>query len=260
MDRRAVWQSYVRDGEVRQNGKASPSLDPKVCLAGAQHMLRDKKLSVQRKAAQIILNRLIPQQYASFLRCLFSVGDWFVTITFRDQHQDSASRLLDVRQNDGRRENGALVCSADPRLAAWEPDSKHKKKPGPPVRDAALREIEHWLIELGWEAAGRTRQEIFDRLADGLTGSERKVFARRICRSCLCCEIYNDPITTSFFYEIRRVATSAIGWVVAEEFGRAGGRWHAHLLIRGVRHLRRKTWWKRAFRRFGRSRIEPVHE
>jgi hypothetical protein len=223
-------------------------------------MLRDKKLSVQRKTAQIILNRLIPQQYASFLRCLFSVGDWFVTITFRDQHQDSASQLPDVRQNNGRRENGALICLADPRLAAWEPDSKHKKKPGPPVRDAALREIEHWVIELGWEAAGRTRQEIFGRLADGLTGSERRDFARRICRSCLCCEIYNDPITTSFFYEVRTVATSAIGWVVAEEFGRAGGRWHAHLLICGVRHLRRKTWWKRAFRRFGRSRIEPIHE
>ena len=125
--------------------------------------------------------------------------------------------------------------------------------------DAALREIEHWLIELGWEAAGRTRQEIFDRMADGLSGSERKDFARRICRSCLCCEIYNDPITTSFYNELRTVAASAIGWVIAEEFGRAGGRWHAHLLIRGVRHMRRKTWWKRAFRRFGRSRIGPIH-
>lgn len=48
-----------------------------------------------------------------------------------------------------------------------------------------------------------------------------------------------------------------IGWIIAEEFGRAGGRYHCHLLISGVSHLWRRWWWDEAFRRFGRSRIEP---
>src|SRR5581483_1640804 len=48
-----------------------------------------------------------------------------------------------------------------------------------------------------------------------------------------------------------------IGWILAEEFGRAGGRWHCHLLICGVSHLQRRFWWSEAYRRFGIARIEP---
>lgn len=48
-----------------------------------------------------------------------------------------------------------------------------------------------------------------------------------------------------------------IGWTIAEEFGCVGGRWHCHLLISGVSHLRRRFWWAEAFRRFGRSEISP---
>lgn len=48
-----------------------------------------------------------------------------------------------------------------------------------------------------------------------------------------------------------------VGWVIAEEFGALGGRWHAHGLISGVSRLQRKFWWREAFRRFGRTRIEP---
>lgn len=48
-----------------------------------------------------------------------------------------------------------------------------------------------------------------------------------------------------------------VGWVIAEEFGALGGRWHAHGLLSGVSHLSRKFWWAEAFRRFGRTRIEP---
>src|SRR5579872_3736283 len=50
-----------------------------------------------------------------------------------------------------------------------------------------------------------------------------------------------------------------IGWVLAEEFGRLGGRWHCHLLICGVSHLHRRFWWSEAFRRFGITRIEPFN-
>ena len=50
---------------------------------------------------------------------------------------------------------------------------------------------------------------------------------------------------------------SEVGWVIAEEFGALGGRWHAHGLVAGVSRLERKFWWREAFRRFGRTRIEP---
>lgn len=53
------------------------------------------------------------------------------------------------------------------------------------------------------------------------------------------------------------MAGNRIGYVIAEEFGGWGGRFHCHLLVSGVRSLQRKFWWGEAFRRFGRTRIEP---
>lgn len=50
-----------------------------------------------------------------------------------------------------------------------------------------------------------------------------------------------------------------MGWVLAEEFGAMGGRWHCHGLIAGVSQLNRRFWWSEAFRRFGRTRIEPFN-
>ena len=50
-----------------------------------------------------------------------------------------------------------------------------------------------------------------------------------------------------------------MGWVLAEEFGAMGGRWHCHGLISGVSQLNRRFWWSEAFRRFGRTRIEPFN-
>lgn len=234
-------------------------------------MLRDLKDVVERLAANSRLRRQIVQEYGAFLRMLFGIGDWFVTLTFRDRHQDScrnthkppddpkSSFPNGKRKVHGNSQSQATGCPPDPRLGTWEPDSKYRRDPGPPVRDAALREIEHFLLELGWEAAGHTRQELFDRLADGLSGSERKNFAKKLCRKCLCCALLDDPVTFPMYYEVHEVATTAIGWVIAEEFGRVGGRWHVHLLVTGVTHLRRKKWWKRAFVRFGRSRIEALH-
>jgi hypothetical protein len=216
------------------------------------------------------------QEYGAFLHTLFSIGDWFVTLTFRDRHQDSEPEVPG-NENSAKKphrrnrdcENETTKYPADPRLETWEPDSKYRRKPGPPVRDGALREIEHWLLGLGFEAAGHNRQEIFDRLADGLSGRERRNFAKALSngsltkgylsKGCLICALLKDPVTFAFYCHVRKIATRAIGWVIAEEFGRIGGRWHVHLLIRGVQHLRRKKWWKRAFVRFGRSRIEPIN-
>ena len=267
---RAVRLNHARMG-TPPGTQGFPSLDPNVCLENGGNMLKDRKRVVERMAANIRLQRQIVQEYGDFLRTLFEIGDWFVTLTFRDRNQDSEaescqsieriSGALNVKSK-GNDESQAkpTKCPPDPRLESWEPDSKHRREPGPPVRDAALREIEHWLLELGWEAAGHNRQEIFDCLAHGLYGSERKQFARSLSGKCLCCAVLQDPATSPLYYEIRTIATAAIGWVIAQEFGRAGGRWHVHLLIRGVQHLRRRKWWRRAFRRFGRSRIEPIHE
>ncbi len=53
------------------------------------------------------------------------------------------------------------------------------------------------------------------------------------------------------------VGGKSIGWLLAEEFGRVGGRYHCHLLLTGVAKQSRKFWWSEAFRRFGRSEIRP---
>jgi len=60
-----------------------------------------------------------------------------------------------------------------------------------------------------------------------------------------------------YFGLVQRGASKPIGWVVAEEFGRLGGRYHCHALVTGVSDLWRKFWWAEAFRRFGRTLIDP---
>lgn len=57
--------------------------------------------------------------------------------------------------------------------------------------------------------------------------------------------------------DLQIAAGKPIGWVIGEEFGRIGGRYHCHLLVAGVRELRRDVWWERGFQQFGRIRIEP---
>jgi hypothetical protein len=60
-----------------------------------------------------------------------------------------------------------------------------------------------------------------------------------------------------FFGLLHKAASKPVGWVIAEEFGRLGGRYHCHALVTGVADLHRKFWWAEAHRRFGRTRIEP---
>jgi hypothetical protein len=62
---------------------------------------------------------------------------------------------------------------------------------------------------------------------------------------------------TEFLSHIQSNAGRPIGWVVAEEFGRLGGRYHCHALITGVRDLPRQYWQREAYRCFGRTRIAP---
>jgi hypothetical protein len=60
-----------------------------------------------------------------------------------------------------------------------------------------------------------------------------------------------------FLSELQEVAAQPIRWMIAEEFGRLGGRYHCHGLVAGVKHLQREPWWKIAFERFGRTKILP---
>jgi hypothetical protein len=60
-----------------------------------------------------------------------------------------------------------------------------------------------------------------------------------------------------YLFELQEAAEQPISWMIAEEWGRICGRNHCHLLVQGVSHLRRDEAWKKAFERFGRTRIEP---
>jgi hypothetical protein len=60
-----------------------------------------------------------------------------------------------------------------------------------------------------------------------------------------------------FFRLVQKATSKPVGWVIAEEFGKLGGRYHCHGLVTGVADQYRKFWWAEAFRRFGRTRIEP---
>lgn len=57
--------------------------------------------------------------------------------------------------------------------------------------------------------------------------------------------------------DLGKMAGAPIGFVIGEEFGPLGNRFHCHLLVCGVSHLSRRFWWYEAYRRFGRARILP---
>ena len=56
---------------------------------------------------------------------------------------------------------------------------------------------------------------------------------------------------------LQRAASKPIGWVIGEEFGGLGWRYHCHVLVSGVGDLYRKFWWAEAFRRFGITLLVP---
>ena len=60
-----------------------------------------------------------------------------------------------------------------------------------------------------------------------------------------------------FLFDLQEASGKPIRAMIAEEFGRFGGRYHGHLLVAGVAHLRRSEWWEVAFERFGRTIISP---
>jgi hypothetical protein len=57
--------------------------------------------------------------------------------------------------------------------------------------------------------------------------------------------------------ELQEAADRPIRWMIGEEFGDIEARYHCHLLVAGVAHLRRDEWWQKAFDQFGRTQILP---
>jgi hypothetical protein len=64
-------------------------------------MLKNRARLVERIAAENRRQRQLVQDYGDFLRTLFGPGDWFVTLTFRDKHQDTG---LDSTNSDNHRD------------------------------------------------------------------------------------------------------------------------------------------------------------
>lgn len=62
-----------------------------------------------------------------------------------------------------------------------------------------------------------------------------------------------------WLFQIQDEADRPIRWMIAEEFGGIGGRYHCHGLVAGVAHLRRDVWWEKAFEQFGRTKILPFN-
>lgn len=97
-------------------------------------------------------------------------------------------------------------------------------------------------------------------LATHVETEHRLIFDRSSLRSSLFGNPPRDLVLrriTEWLSELEENAGRRIGWMLAEEFGRTGGRWHCHGLVTGVAHLRRDDAWRELFSRFGRARIEP---
>ncbi len=74
---------------------------------------------------------------------------------------------------------------------------------------------------------------------------------------------YGPPVSNlaltriaEFFLRLQGEARQPVGWVIAEEYGQLGERYHCHALVTGVRNLSRQDWEKEAFRCFGHTQID----
>jgi hypothetical protein len=163
------------------------------------HRLTDHKMEQERRARSLLLRKQLPQAFGNFIAGL-APWDWFINpFTFRNRgtaHESGPTVVLERKGNFVR-------YGPDPRLREWEPVSRHRLFPSPPVPDAAV------------------------------------------------------ALIFGYFSDLQGAAGKAVGWVLAEELGAIGGRFHCHALVTGVSHLRRDVWWEAAYCRFGRTRIAP---
>lgn len=119
-----------------------------------------------------------------------------------------------------------------------------------------------WWLTITFRDRRRDWQWQANRQGSLLNGQRVSVSFRRVLSGS---ESFASPPTQDearhgiweYFEDLRQQAGKPIQWLVAEEFGKVGGRFHCHGLASGVGHLRRDFWWQEAFRRFGRTQIEP---
>lgn len=120
--------------------------------------------------------------------------------------------------------------------------------------------VDHARKQERWAERERHRAELPEAFGDFLAGLESwSWFVNPITfRGDAPCSDGAMKGITEWLGDIQALAGAAeVGWVIAEEFGALGGRWHCHGLVCGVSGISRAFWWREAFRRFGRTRIEP---
>ncbi len=62
-----------------------------------------------------------------------------------------------------------------------------------------------------------------------------------------------------YLAELEDAAGRSIAWVIAEDLGAVGHHLHFHILVSNVGHLDMRVWWRIAFQRFGRTKIDWAH-
>lgn len=115
------------------------------------------------------------------------------------------------------------------------------------------REVERWAKRAQWRAM---LPRAYGDFIAGLAAWDW--FVTITFRNEIASDLAIERIK-EYLADIQRSTGKPVGWVLAEEFGSWGGRFHCHLLITGVARLYRHFWWSEAFRRFGRSEIRPFN-
>jgi hypothetical protein len=115
-------------------------------------LLPDRVRDTERMQIDFARRQELASAFGSWIAQSLGPWDWFINpITFRDRHPDlerdpktGEPRLYRVAKQRGP----ISVLVDDPRLKSWEPDSRGRRSPGPPVPDRALAEIKDWLFDL----------------------------------------------------------------------------------------------------------------
>lgn len=64
------------------------------------------------------------------------------------------------------------------------------------------------------------------------------------------------PKVMDWLRTVEKLSPHLVSWVLSEEWGNIGGRFHCHALVSHVNEVNRRFAWSIAFERFGRTKIE----
>lgn len=115
---------------------------------------------------------------------------------------------------------------------------------------------DHRRIQESWTSKQRTERRLLDAYGKFISGLARWTWFATITFSRIPpCPKEGLGSIVRWMDDLQRAARTPVGWVLMEDSGGLGGRWHCHALIAGVEHLRKAVWCKEASRRFGRTLI-----